>query len=39
VAVQTLHYHSHAAIVIREPAYDLPMARSFFAYLTDRAML
>ena len=39
VAVQTLHYHSHAAIVIRDLRYDLPMARSFFAYLTDHALL
>jgi hypothetical protein len=39
VAVQTLHHTSHCAIVISQPRYDLPMPRSFFAYLTDHVLL
>lgn len=26
---------SHAVIIIREPRFDVPLARSFFKYLVD----
>jgi len=35
VDVQIAHYHSHAAIVVRDARFDLPPARAFFAYFAN----